>query len=251
MFIDANAALGPWPFAPLTERTAPQLVAHLKTHGVNRALVSHLGAVFLPEPMPANRALFAAIRRTPALLPVPVINPALATWREHLSTCCAAAPIRAVKIIPAYHNYSLRHPALTPFVAAVNAAGLRLIVTTRLEDERHRYHALGIKGIPIAQVAAFLARFPATHFVCSGLYKPEIETLAATHQNFSADIAFAEWLNTLALLTQKIPARRLLLGTNSPLFDTHAQVDKLRLCRLPAKTLALIGSANATRLFGL
>jgi predicted TIM-barrel fold metal-dependent hydrolase len=201
--------------------------------------------------MTANHALFAAVRRTPALLPVPVINPALATWREHLAACLAAAPIRAVKIIPAYHNYSLRLPSLAPFIDAVNAAGLRLIVATRLEDERHRYHALALKGLPVTQVAAFLARFPSTHFLCSGLYKPEIETLAAAHENFSADIAFAEWLNTLAVLTQKIPARRLLLGTNTPLFDTRAQVDKLRLARLPAKTLALIGSANATRLFGL
>ena len=201
--------------------------------------------------MTANHALFAAVRRTPALLPVPVINPALATWREHLAACLAAAPIRAVKIIPAYHNYSLRLPSLAPFIDAVNAAGLRLIVATRLEDERHRYHALALKGLPVTQVAAFLARFPSTHFLCSGLYKPEIETLAAAHENFSADIAFAEWLNTLAVLTQKIPARRLLLGTNTPLFDTRAQVDKLRLARLPAKTLALVGSANATRLFGL
>jgi predicted TIM-barrel fold metal-dependent hydrolase len=251
MFIDAHVALGPWPFAPLPERTAPQLVSHLKSNGINRALVSPLGAVFLPEPMPANRALFAAVRRTPALIPVPVLNPALATWREQLVACLAAAPIRAVKIIPAYHNYSLRLPALTPFIAAITAAGLRLIVVTRLEDERHRYHALRIKGLPVAQVAAFLSRFPATHVVCSGLNRPEIETLAATHENFSADIAFAEWLNTLALLTQKISARRLLLGTNTPLFDTRAQVDKLRLARLPAKTLALIGSANAARLFGL
>ena len=251
MLLDAHVALGPWPFAPLPERTAPQLVAHLKSHGINRALVSHLGAVFLPEPMPANRALFAEVRRTPALLPVPVLNPALANWREHLAACLAAAPIRALKIIPAYHNYSLRLPALAPFVAAINAAGLRLIVATRLEDERHRYHALAVKGLPVAQIAAFLARFPATHVVCSGLYKPEIETLAATHENFSADIAFAEWLNTLAGLTQKIPARRLLLGTNAPLFDTRAQVDKLRLARLPARTLALIGSGNATRLFSL
>ena len=52
-------------------------------------------------------------------------------------------------------------PALAPFVAAINAAGLRLIVATRLEDERHRYHALAVKGLPVAQVAAFLARFPA------------------------------------------------------------------------------------------
>jgi predicted TIM-barrel fold metal-dependent hydrolase len=251
MLTDVNAALGPWPFAPLPERTAPQLVAHLAANGISRALVSHLTAVFLPDPAPANHALFAAVRRTPTLLPVPIINPALRNWPEQLAHCLAAAPIRAIKILPNYHNYSLRLPALAPFVAAVEAAGLRLILQTRLEDERHRYFALNVKGIPAKAVAAFFARFPKTHFVCTGLSKPEIETLAASHENFSADIAFAEWLRTLAILTKKIPAKRLLLGTNAPLFEARAQVDKLRLAQIPKKTAALIGSENASRLFGL
>jgi predicted TIM-barrel fold metal-dependent hydrolase len=251
MLTDVNAALGPWPFAPLPERTAPQLVAHLKANGIGRALVSHLGAVFLPDPMSANRALFTAVRRTPALLPVPIINPALATWREDLATCLAAAPIRAVKILPSYHNYSLRLPALAPFIAAVEAAGLRLILQTRLEDERHRYFALNVKSLPAKSVSAFLARFPQTHVVCTSLSKPEIETLAASHENFSADIAFAEWLHTLAILTKKIPAHRLLLGTNAPLFEARAQVDKLRLAQISKKSATLIGSKNASRLFDL
>jgi predicted TIM-barrel fold metal-dependent hydrolase len=251
MLIDANAALGPWPFAPLPERTAPRLVAHLKANGIGRALVSHLGAVFLPEPMPANRALFAAVRRTPALLPVPILNPALASWREHLTTCLAAAPLRAVKILPVHHNYSLRLPALADFLAALESAKIRLIIGTRLEDERHRYHALNIKGLPVAAIAAFLTRFPKTHVVLSGLYKPEIEQLAATHANFSADIAFAEWLRTLEILTKKIPARRLLLGTHTPLFETRAQVDKLRLAKISKRSATLIASENAVRLFGL
>jgi predicted TIM-barrel fold metal-dependent hydrolase len=251
MLIDVNAALGSWPFTPLPERTAPQLVAHLAANGIDRALVSHLSAVFLPDPASANHALFAAVRHTPALLPVPIINPTLRNWPEQLANCIAAAPIRAVKILPNYHNYTLRHAALAPFIAAVESAGLRLILQTRMEDERHRYFALNIKGIPAKEVAAFLARFPQTHFVCTGLSKPEIEELTADQTNFSADIAFAEWLRTLALLTKKIPARRLLLGTNAPLFEARAQVDKLRLAQIPKKSAALIGSENAVRLFGL
>jgi predicted TIM-barrel fold metal-dependent hydrolase len=110
---------------------------------------------------------------------------------------------------------------------------------------------LNIKGLPVAAVAAFLTRFPQNHVVLSGLYKPEIEALAATHANFSADIAFAEWLRTLEILTKKIPARRLLLGTHTPLFDTRAQVDKLRLAKISKNSATQIGSENAVRLFGL
>ena len=135
--IDTNVNLGPWPFTPVPDRTGPELAAHLAASGVRRALVSHLGAVFQPEPMVTNRKLFAAVKKTPGLLPVPVINPALANWREQLAECLAAGPIRAVKIFPNYPNYYLGARKLDAFMAAIADAGLRLIVYVRLEDERH------------------------------------------------------------------------------------------------------------------
>ncbi len=252
MLIDSNVNLGPWPFSPIAVRTAPQLAAHLAAHGIRRALVSHLGAVFLPDPMPANRDLFAAVRRTPALVPVPIINPLLPNWREQLALCQAAVPgLTAVKILPNYHNYKLRAKRLTDFMAALAAAKLKLVLNVRLEDERHKYFALRIKGVPVADLAAFLKRFPQHHVLLTGIYKPELEKLAPAHANFSADIAFCEWINTLEALLQKIPARRLLLGTCTPLLSTRGEVEKLNFAKIPASAKTLIGSTNAKRFFGL
>ncbi len=251
MLIDTNAHLGPWPFAPLPARTAPALATHLAASGIRRALVSPLGAVFLPDPMPANIALFAAVRRTPALLPVPVLNPALPNWAEQLAACQAAAPLRAVKIFPNYHNYRLTARALDPFMSALAQAGLKLIVNVRLQDERHRYFALRIKGVPNPDIARFLARFPDHSVLLTGLYRPDLKALAAEHANFSADIAFCEWADTVNDLLTVIPARRLMLGTNTPLLSTRAQADKLRLAPIPAKTKTLIGAENARRFFNL
>lgn len=247
--IDTNVNLGPWPFTPVPDRTGPELAAHLAASGIRRALVSHLGAVFQPEPMATNRRLFAAVQRTPGLLPVPVINPALANWREQLAACLAAGPIRAVKIFPNYHNYSLSSPRLDPFLAAIAEAGLRLIVNVRLEDERHRYFALRIKGVPVKQLAAFLARHREHHVLFSGIYKPEVEKLAPDHGNFSAEVAFCEITNVLEVMLRDFPARRLMLGTCTPLMSTRGQADKLRCAHLPARTKALIGADNARRFF--
>jgi predicted TIM-barrel fold metal-dependent hydrolase len=252
MLIDSNAYLGPWPFAPIAVRTAPQLSAHLAAHGIRRALVSHLGAVFLPDPMPANRELFAAVRRTPSLVPVPIINPALANWREQLAICQAAVPgLTAVKILPNYHNYKLRASRLTDFMGALSEAKLKLVLNVRLEDERHKYFALRIKGVPVADVAAFLKRFPKHHVLLTGIYKPELEKLVPEHTNFSADIAFCEWYTTLVSLLEKISARRLLLGTCTPLLSTRGEVAKLNFAKIPASAKTLIGSTNARRFFGL
>jgi len=249
MLIDTNVNLGPWPFTPVPDRTGPELAAHLAANGIRRALVSHFGAVFLPDPMVANRRLFATLQRAPGLLPVPVINPALANWREQLLQCRAAAPIRAVKILPNYHHYSLRAGHLADFMAALAQAKLRLILNVRLEDERHKYFALRIKGVPVPQLAHFLARFPAHHVLFAGIYKGEVEQLAPQHGNFSAEISFCETTNTLEHMLPKFPARRLMLGTCTPLLSTRGEADKLRRARIPARAQALIGSANARRFF--
>lgn len=251
MLIDTNVNLGPWPFTLAVDRTGPQLAAHLAANGIGRALVSHLGAVFAPEPTAANHRLFAELRRTPALVPVPTINPALGNWREQLALCRAAAPIRAVKIFPNFHNYRLRARHLEPFMAALAEAGLKLILNVRLEDERHKYFALKIKGVPVPELALFLRRFPQHHVLLSGIYKPEVEKLALKFTNFSAEISFCECTNCLELMLPKFPARRLMLGTCTPLMSTRGQADKLRDAKIPAGAMALIGAGNARRFFNL
>jgi hypothetical protein len=251
MLIDANVNLGPWPFTPVPDSTGPQLAALLATNGIRRALVSHLGAVFLPDPMPANRRLFATVARTPALLPVPILNPALRIWPEQLAECRAAAPIRAVKLLPNYHNYSLKAGHLDGFMAALAKAKLKLILNVRLEDERHKYFALRIKGVPVPAISAFLKRFPQHHVLLSGIYKTEVEKLAPDFTNFSAEIAFCECTNGLELMLPKFPARRLMLGTCTPLLSTRGEVDKVRCAQIPARAKALIGAGNARRFFNL
>lgn len=249
--IDTNAYLGPWPFTPAPDRTGPELAAHLKARGLPCALVSHLGTVFQPEPMACNQKLFATVRRTPGLIPVPTINPALANWREQLAACRAAGPIRAVRIFPNYHNFSLASRRLDAFMAALADTKLRLIVNVRLEDERHRYFGLKIKGVPLKQMDAFLARHPRHHVLFTGIGKGEIDKLAAKHANFSAEISFVEITNVLEIMLRTFPARRLMLGTATPLLNTRASADKLRCAHIPAKAKALIGADNARRFFNL
>lgn len=250
--IDANAFLGSWPFGVTPELGAKQLAEKLRRHGVRRAFVSDLGAVFAPDPMPANRALFAAVRDVRALVPVPILNPALTTWREQFEACrTAAAPLRAVRILPNYHIYTLTSRRLEPFVAALTEARVRLVLNVRLEDERHTYFALRIKGIPVAAIAAFLRRFSTQHVLCTGLYKPEIESLTTQADNFSADLSFAEAMDTAHALAEAVPASRLMFGSAAPLLSIAAQAAKIDASRLPAQELGRIASENARRFFSL
>ncbi|MFI5356079.1 MAG: amidohydrolase family protein [Opitutales bacterium] len=250
MLIDTNVNFGAWPFNLAPNRTAPALARHLAANGVGRALVSPLGAVFQPDPLPANRALFAAVRHTPALVPVPVINLRLAHWREQLAECHAAGA-KAVKLLPNFHHYRLTARVLTEFMPALARTGLRLVVNVRYEDERHRYFALHLNGVPRAELAAFLKKFPRHHVLLTGIYRPDLKELAKTCLNFSADISFCEWTETIKDLLTALPARRLMLGTCTPMLSTRGGVDKLRGARIPARARELIGSVNARRFFKL
>lgn len=249
MLFDANAFIGTWPFDLNPELTAGQLVARLKECAVSRAAVSHLDAVFQPEPMPANRRLFAACRKLDALTPVPVINPHLAHWRDQLRECAEASGVRAVRVIPNYHGYRLTSRRMTEFAAELPAFGLKLVVTARLEDPRQRYFALAIRPVPLADLRVFLSRCREVPVLCTALTLGEIITVAQEFPETFADLSFAEHVALADRLRGKAAADRLMFGTLVPMISARAQTAKLSATNFTVAEARAIGSANARRFF--
>jgi len=247
MLIDTNCFLGPWPFLPVPDRNGHELTAHLQRYGVNRALVSHLGAAFLPEPMSANRQLWQMTRGIRALEPVPIINPALASWRAQLEECERHQPLHAVRLMPAFHNYGPAHPRLQLCMAELARAEIKVVLQVRVEDERNRYFGLKVVGLAEADIDEFLRRFARQTVLCVGLYHGEIVRLAAQHANFLADISFAESLTTLDTLRKKLPARRLVFGSGCPILSVPAQTAKILLTGLSAREREQIAAGNVRR----
>ena len=155
-YFDAHTWIGRWPFAFCDVHSPATLSTHLKKHGIRQALVSPLDAVFAPEPGPANADLLRETRGLMALHPVPVINPALGNWREELANAAGDPRVRAVRLLPNYHNYRLKLRAVDELMQAALERGLRVIIQARLIDERHEYHAMMIKGVPVKELDTFL-----------------------------------------------------------------------------------------------
>ncbi|MBL9217512.1 MAG: hypothetical protein JNG82_03425 [Opitutaceae bacterium] len=248
MLFDANCYLGAWPFGLMPELSPSGLLRHLQRSGIARAAVSPLDAVFAPEPMPANRRLFSAVRREHRLVPLPVVNPRLANWREQLAECAAGARVSAVRLMPAYHGYRLRAVS-DRFLTELAEAGLKPVLTVRLEDERQRYFALNVKGVPVADIAAFLARCPRMTALCTGLAVGEALQLAEAADNFLADLAYMENIELAALLRPRLPPRRLLFGTLTPMLSAQAQTAKLAHRGFSATERRVVGFGNARRFF--
>ncbi|HUG12802.1 MAG TPA: hypothetical protein VMM36_17430 [Opitutaceae bacterium] len=244
---DASTWIGKWPFAFVDAHTPKSLASHLKAHGIRRALVSPLDAVFAQAPGSANRELLRVTRGIAAIVPVPVINLALANWREELDAVAADPRVQAVRLLPAYHNFRLGLRAVDELAAEVIRRRLRLIVQARLIDERHEFHAMNIKPVKPAEFVAFVARHPRLRVMASGFLRSEILAIAKKCPHALFDLSFAEWHETVRHLLAKAPVRQLCFASHTPFLITAAARAKLDPSGLPESKLAAIASRNLER----
>lgn len=249
-YFDANTWIGRWPFAFIEEHTPGSLAAHLRRHRIGRALVSPLGAVFAPEPGPANYQLLRTTEGVAGLEPVPVINPALASWREDLAAVSSEPQVRAVRLLPAYHHYRLGSRVVDELARELIRRKLRAIVQVRLIDERHEYHSLIIKPVPAEDLAALARRQPKLRLLASGLLRSEILAVLPKHPGLPADLSFGEWHDTIPHLLAKVPVRQLVFASHTPFLVTAAARAKLDTSGVRAAKLTQIASANLERWLG-
>jgi hypothetical protein len=226
-YFDASTWIGKWPFSFAEAHTARTLAAHLRDHGLRRALVSPLDAVFAPEPGPANLQLLRDSRGSVGLEPVPVINPALANWQEQLGQVAADPRVRAVRLLPTYHHYNLGSRAVDELMDALATRRWKTIIQVRLIDERHEFHAMNLKALPLAQLEAFVQRPAQTPVLASGLLRNEMLPLMKRHPGLVADLSYAEWHDTVTDLLSRIPLRQLVFASHTPFLITAAARAKL------------------------
>lgn len=245
---DALAWVGPWPFAPIATHDARSLAAEVDAHGVAAALVSPLDAVFAPEPGPANRRLLHDTRATPALVPVPVVNPAVPGWEADLAEAAADPRVRLVRLLPAYHGYRLDGRAALALGRAAAERGLAVAVQMRLVDERHEHHAVRVRPVPVAALESFARRLPTLDLLASGLLRSEIKTVAPRLRRVRFDLCFAEWLDTVPDLLVRARPEQLVFATNAPLLMPAAGRAKVATAAVPAALRAAVAGGNLRRL---
>ncbi len=249
---DVNTAVGEWPFQRHGVNTIPELRLRLKQAGVSGALVSHLGCVLAEDPLPYNSDLFADLGRSRKLLPVPVVNPRLPGWEKDLAGLYGRRrrPI-AIKVLPAYHNYTLRSPRFNELVAYCVAHAVPILLQLRLDDERTRYFGLKVRVVKPSHVVDLADRWPAARVILLNAYLPEVREIAASTRNTWFDTSFAEWFYTSRLIREAVPPGRILFGSHTPLLETRAAAMKIFDGPITAGLAQRIGHENATKLFDL
>jgi len=248
--IDVNVSLGRWPFQRFLFDAARPLARHLKTCGIRKALVAATESVLYPDPDVYDEKCFEQIREVPGLLPVKTVNPVLATWRTSLCDFADRYELKAIKLYPNYHRYSLDDPMVNELAKTAIKLKLPVMVAVRVEDERQQYPLMQVPGVPLAAIAKFATAHPRARVIALNSYFHEI-IAAEDRRNLYFDIAFAEITDTLRALTEHMPARRLLFGSQTPFLTTKAAAMKVELANIPQAGRERIAEGNAVPLFRL
>ncbi|MCB1124694.1 MAG: hypothetical protein KJT03_24285, partial [Verrucomicrobiae bacterium] len=247
-FFDTNCWLGPWPFAPIkTGNTFPPRKG--TGYDIQQSLVSSFDSIFQTDPMPGNRSVAEAIKRRKSWHLLPVINPGTPAWQDHFEEVTSQNPVMAIRMLPAYHGFSLDSPALRKLVETAESKNLRLVIVARLVDERHEHHGVSIKPVSIKALSLFLAQFPKLNPLIQGLDIHQLHELSETGLGFSTDTSIVEWEDTLKVMKKCLPVSRILFGSLAPLQVTQAQVDKVRLSSVSLSQRDCVAYGNATRYF--
>ena len=153
MIIDVAAFSGAWPSHPVNGRL-DAVVESLVNVGVDRVLVSPLDAVWCRNPHLYNGPLYRACEGRDELLPVPIVDPSIKTWKDELREAVEAG-VYALRLLPNYHGYLLKD--LDVFWDVVSDHGIVTIVQTRMEDPRRQHPKSVVEDVAANEVACMSA----------------------------------------------------------------------------------------------
>ena len=249
MITDINLSLGRWPFQRFDIETPRQMAAHLRKHGIGEGWVCAADSVLYPDPDVYDERLFRSLSGTRNLHLVKTVNPTLANWRKSLRAWAGDRGVRAVKVYPNYHQYSLKDSCAGELAAELRRLRLPLMVAMRIEDERSHYPLMKVPGVPCKDVVALARAFPRVPVVALCSYLHEARALTAGSANIHVDTSFIEAMDTLKAAAGAMPARRILFGSHTPFFYTRAETMKLGLANISRRAWSLIARDNAQRIF--
>jgi predicted TIM-barrel fold metal-dependent hydrolase len=161
-----------------------------------------------------------------------------------------ARDVKAIRLYPNYHRYGLDDPMVNEVVKTAIKLKLPVMVAVRVEDERQQYPLMQIPGVPLAAIAKFAAAHPRARVIALNGYFHEIIAVE-DRRNLYFDIAFAELTDTLRALTEYMPARQLLFGSQTPFLTTKAAAMKVDLANISQGNCERIAEGNAVSLFRL
>jgi len=207
--------------------------------------------VWMPQPYlrPANIAMSQALQGFPArdrFILCCTLNPQFGQETvDELTLCATQYGMKALKLMPTLHGYSLTSPLVTALLD--EARRLKLVVN--IHSGSHQAHPL--------QIAALARRYPELPFIMDHMGYREFISDAVTAAKECPNIYLSTTLVSPAepvlvkFVVNEIGPERVVFGSNGPGTYVDMSLEGLRRQRMGKAAEELIFGGNAARIYGL
>ena len=261
--VDTNVSLMAWPFRRLKYESTKALVAKLRRHRIREAWAGTYEALLHKNVAELNARLAAECRERGEgmLIPFGTVNPAWPDWQEDLRRCHEVHRMAGIRLLPNYHGYKLDHPEFARLLGQAARRGLIVQIAVCMDDERIHHPRLEVPPVDVAPLPAVLEKVPAARVqVVNAFHHVRGPKLKALVERTKAvfDVSHLEGVGAIGRsiegihgrIGSRIPADRLLLGTNAPYWPVENALQKLFESPLTPDQMHAVTRGNATRLRG-
>lgn len=247
--IDTNIYLGPHPFRESITADAPALATKLAKQNVTEAWAGSFEGLLQRDITAVNARLAAscAAHGEGILKPVGSIHPKLPGWRKDLQLCCEQHGMKAIRLHPNYHGYTLDDPTFIELLETATTKKLLVQIVAQMEDERTQHPLAQVKPVDLKPLTALLKKLPdARVMVLNANRAMSMTALVGT--SVWLDIAMLEGVGGIENLLKDWPPERIVFGSFAPFFYWESAKLKLQESELSAELLAAISHGNAAAL---
>lgn len=245
--IDVNFSTGSWPF-----RALPALDGGaLRQRGITQAITGSLEAVLSRDIAGVNARLAAACAASGGmLLPVGSIHPGLPVWRDDVKRCRDQHGMKAVRLHPNYHGYTLSDPIFAEVLDTITQAGLAMQICAQMEDARTQHPLVQAAPVDLKPLPDLLASRPQARVMVLNANAAMITTSLRGCTSLWIDCAMIEGVGGLGNTLKSWPAGKLCLGTHAPVFYPESSLLKLQESDLSLAQTGAVTRDNARAFLG-
>ncbi len=238
--IDTNLWLGHWPTRGAGSDPAG-LVSMMDRNQVKTGLVSSLDGIFHKDPEGANTKLARAVdgfsRR---LLPVPVVNPRVPYFRP--------LPKGLMRVVPPSHRFSPRSRRFIRLLEAASEAGVTVLISLRMRDERLERPLLKPLHASASQLASTISKFPSLKVVVNNARSNEANLILSRTDNSLVGCEWSFPIGFVEEMADKFGPERLVFGSNFPLHYYQCSLLQVTEADIPASWKRMILYENIQRI---
>jgi predicted TIM-barrel fold metal-dependent hydrolase len=158
------------------------------------------------------------------------VNPKLPDWQEDLRRCHEEHKMRGIRLYPNYHGYKLDDPSFSELLHRASALRLIVQLAVQMEDDRTQHPLMRVPPVDLAPLADAIRREPKLRLLIlhSNLLRETEITPFVSAEGVYFDCSWIEGLGGLARFARQVSIRKVLFGSNYPLFYFESALLKVK-----------------------